>query len=125
MKKPALLTLIMLLFGLVYWGCEDCPTCPDESQNHAPVINEILTSPSTFNDGDYILTAVATDKDGDTITYHWSCSGGEIRTGLSAYGITTNPAIWVSPDTAGTYTITCIVSDGKDTDSKSISITVT
>lgn len=122
MKKAALLTLIILLFGLVYWGCEDCQTCPE---NHAPVINEILANPSTVSAGGLsYLTAVATDKDGDTITYHWSFSGGYYP-GISGYGVTTNPTLWRSPDTAGTYTITCIVSDGKDTDSKSISITVT
>ncbi|GAI03134.1 unnamed protein product, partial [marine sediment metagenome] len=54
-----------------------------------------------------------------------SCSGGNIDTGGSWYGTTTNPARWRSPDTAGTYTITCIVSDGKDTNSKSILITAT
>jgi len=122
MKKAALLTLIMLLFGLVYWGCEDCPTCPE---NYAPVINEILINPPSVSAGDLVtLTAVVTDKDGDTITYNWSCSGGSIYI-ASLYGTTTNPARWRSPDTAGTYTITCIVSDGKDTSNKSISITVT
>jgi len=122
MKKATLLTLIMLLFGVVYWGCEDCPTC---LENNAPEIESILINPPIVNTAEIVtLTAVVTDKDNDPIAYHWSCSDGDIYTS-SGYGTTTNPARWISPDTAGAYTVTCIVSDGKDTHTKSISITVT
>lgn len=121
--KSIIISVVLSIGFLAYWGCENCPTCPE---NYAPVINEILINPPSVSAGDLVtLTAVVTDKDGDTITYNWSCAGGNIYIGIPLYGTTTNPARWRSPDTAGTYTITCIVSDGKDTNSKSISITVT
>ncbi len=120
--KSIIISAVLSISVLAYWGCEDCPTCPE---NYAPVINEILINPPSVSAGDPVtLTAVVTDKDGDTITYNWSCSGGSIYS-TSSYGTTTNPTLWSSPDTAGTYTITCIASDGKDTSNKSISITVT
>jgi uncharacterized delta-60 repeat protein len=52
------------------------------------------------------ITCIATDPDGDILTYSWIYSSGTI----SGSG---NSVIWQSPVIPGTFTITCIVSDGK------------
>ena len=64
-----------------------------------------------------VITCSASDPDGDPLTYTWSKTGGTI-TGTSS-AIT-----WTAPATAGTYTITCTISDGELTDEQSISIDV-
>lgn len=111
----------------LFTGCDNICDC---SKNNAPVVNEILATPQsvTINQNGYIepviVTAVATDKDGDPLKYNWSCSVGKIETGLSDYSTTTNPARWNPPNTRGNYSVTCTVSDGKETNKKSINITV-
>ena len=74
------------------------------------------------------ITVIATEKDGDNLTYNWKCSSGTIWTGgasdIPNYSPTTNPARWRTPSQAGKYTITCTVSDGKDTTTKSLEINV-
>jgi hypothetical protein len=63
----------------------------------------------------------ANDQDGDTLTFNWTVNGEiEIAQGNSS------SLSWRAPDTAGTYNITCTVSDGRGgEDSESVSITVT
>ncbi len=52
------------------------------------------------------VACVATDPDGDVLSYKWSASGGSI------YG--KGPAVnWTAPDTVGTCTITVTVTDGQ------------
>ncbi len=98
-----------------------CQNPSDSSGNNKPEIKEISISPLPAKVDDWIyLTAVAVDKDGDNVTYFWSCSAGEFFPGETGK----NPTKW-KVKTAGTYIITCTVSDGKDTSSKSISIDVT
>jgi hypothetical protein len=64
------------------------------------------------------MTCVATDADGDSLIYDWSCDGGSIS-GTSAV------EVWTAPSAAGTYTVTCTVSDGTDSDAESKLIEVT
>jgi hypothetical protein len=57
-------------------GCDSICDC---SQNNAPIVSEILANPQsvTLDQNGYvqpvIVTAVATDKDGDPLKYNWSC----------------------------------------------------
>ena len=108
----------ILLFGFNL-ACNDNPT--DGSGNNQPEISEILVSPIPVKVDDWTyFTAVATDKDGDKLTYFWSSSEGEFFPGDTA----SNPTPWKVLN-AGNHTVTCTVSDGKDTASKSISVNVT
>ena len=99
--------------------------CLFDSKNHAPEISDILLAPSSITAStDVLVTAVATDKDGDKINYYWSFSAGRIHeTTPPRYDPTTNPTMW-QPRSSGNAAITCIVSDGKDKSSKSITVTV-
>jgi len=90
-----------------------------EPINHPPVISSLSADPSSINiNQSSTITCIATDQDGDILTYNWSKTGGTI-TG-SGFTIT-----WTAPATAGTYTITCTVSDSNGgQDSESVSIIV-
>ncbi|MFC1904212.1 Ig-like domain-containing protein [Chloroflexota bacterium] len=50
------------------------------------------------------VECAASDPDGDSLTYHWSATGGTIYGGGSS-------VTWVAPDVTGTYTITVTVKD--------------
>ena len=87
-------------------GCEGCTTEP----NHKPTITEISVSPQTVGIGQTaILTATATDSDGDELTYTWNATGGNFPQGTIGQSVQ-----WTAPNIAGNYTITVIVSDGED-----------
>jgi hypothetical protein len=90
------------------WGC-----------NNNPVINDItLSSATILINKTYDVTASATDPDGDSLTYEWTVSGGAINNDAA------NPMKWTTPNTAGDYTITVKVTDGKGgeaTKSKTVS----
>lgn len=99
--------------------------CDIFNSNEAPVIESInLNTQDIVADQTVIVNAVATDPDGDDITYSWTCSAGRILTGVSGYDINTNPTMWHSPSTPGECSITCTVNDGKITTSKSKSVSV-
>ena len=109
-----------LFLLIIFLSCNN-NNSPTEPQNNAPVINNILQNTPNITVNTWVtLTAIATDADGDSLSYFWSCSAGIIKD----YKTDTNPTEWRSPDVAGEYTVNCTVSDGKETDSKSITITV-
>ena len=92
----------------------------ESTDNHPPVISSLNPNPSSVDiNQTTTITCSASDQDGNALTYSWTKNGGTI-TG-SGSTIT-----WIAPSTAGTYTITCTVSDGKGgEDSESINIVVT
>jgi hypothetical protein len=64
------------------------------------------------------IVCEANDTDGDTLTYQWLADGGTIKGEGSS-------VTWVAPDTAGNYTVTVAVTDGKGgeaTDSTTIAV---
>jgi len=88
-------------------------------ENHPPVISSLSTEQvQVMPEASVRVTATATDADGDSITYNWSCDEG-IITGAG-------PTItWAAPDRNGTYQVSLEVSDGHGgIDEDSISIRV-
>lgn len=91
----------------------------EATKNNPPEITSLAASHSTvFLNERSTLTCTARDPDGDTLTYSWSATGGTISG--SGQGAT-----WTAPNSIGTYTITCTVSDGRGgTAQRSVSINV-
>ena len=87
--------------------------------NTAPIISSLTPSAESVERGESCtVSCTATDPDDDILTYDWSATGGTVSG-------TGNSVTWDAPDTAGTYTVSVTVSDGKDgTDSDSCTIEV-
>ncbi len=88
-----------------------------ELGNNPPVISSLDASqnPVEVNQTVTIICS-ASDQDTETFTFRWSVNGEIIEEESSSLS-------WRAPDTAGTYTITCTVSDGRGgEDSESVSI---
>jgi len=117
--QPAKLLKLGILASLlvaltIFPGCGG--TAPPV--NHSPTIIILTADSSSINVNQSItITCIATDQDGDNLTYIWTKNGGTISGSGSAI-------TWIAPATAGTYTITCTVSDGELTDGQNISIDV-
>jgi len=76
------------------------------SENHPPEITAIVAEPGLHvAPGEIVdLTCVATDPDEDRLVYSWSREAGSI--------LNTGPSVlWVSPQGAGIYAVTCTVQD--------------
>ena len=123
--KKIILTIILTIIILILSGCVNgstTPNIPDQGDdiNHKPIIFDLPASPRTaFINQNITITCTTSDQDGDTLAYSWSSSPGGTINGIGS-NIT-----WKAPATKGTYTITCLVSDGKGgEDSKSVGITV-
>ncbi len=94
-------------------------SCNIQVVNTPPVIASLTPSATSMAPGESCtVNCVASDADGDTLTYEWSTSDGLISgTGSSV--------TWTAPATEGTYTVTVDVLDGKGgTASESCNITV-
>jgi len=114
--KSGILALLLAAITVLV-GCGGGGTVPPI--NHPPTIvslTAIPQSPIEINQST-VITCYATDQDNDELTYTWTMSGGTIVG--SGSSIT-----WTAPNIAGTYTITCTVSDGELSDTDSFNITV-
>jgi hypothetical protein len=86
--------------------------------NHAPIITNIFVNRTIVPANESAtITVVASDVDGDNLTYFYSATNGTI------YGNDTI-AIWTAPPINGTYMITVRVDDGKLNATETINITV-
>ncbi|MBN2186024.1 MAG: PKD domain-containing protein [Dehalococcoidia bacterium] len=75
--------------------------------NQNPQILSLTAEPNTvLCNGKSTITCVATDPDGDTLSYGWSANYGSI-TGVG------DAVIWIAPDRVGEFTITATVDDGE------------
>jgi hypothetical protein len=73
---------------------------------HAPVISSVTADLTTVGVGSSsTVTCVATDADGDALTYVWAANGGTISGTGSAVS-------WTAPSAAGEYTVSVTVDDG-------------
>lgn len=105
-----------LLIVFVFWGCQEHSGLDNES----PSISMITFNPSMPVINSYVsLNAIATDADGDSLTYNWISLDGSF-----SGSVVSNPISWKS-DIPGEFEITCIVSDGIETNTESIIVTVT
>jgi Bacterial Ig domain len=82
--------------------------------NHPPVVTGMTIDgapPTNENPARQWVTktihCIASDPDGDQLSYMWRASGGKITGEGSTVG-------WTSPGINGEYTVTVIVSDGRD-----------
>jgi len=87
--------------------------------NHSPTIGGITASSRNIIRGDStIIKCIASDPDGDLLSFQWSSVEGIIVGNDSTI-------TWVSPDSVGYYYINCTISDGRGgTDLDSIGIAV-
>lgn len=81
--------------------------CQKPEDNTAPVISELVIYPSLPKAGQMVsLTGIASDEQGDRISYSWVASGGTFVDSLGS-----NPIIWQAPSEPDTITIYLHASD--------------
>ncbi|MCF7802510.1 MAG: T9SS type A sorting domain-containing protein [Candidatus Marinimicrobia bacterium] len=79
-----------------------------EAINHPPVIEDLTVSHLGIALGDTVsLACQASDPDNDSLTYTWSCAGGEFLNDTDSL------ATWIAPNTPGYYRIFSQVSDSR------------
>ena len=85
-------------------GCGD--STKPAVENRPPVIRDVVITPSSVVLGDVSrVVALASDPDGDEVTYVWTMQGGSLTD--TTLGTTT----WTAPDTAGSFWLWVSVSD--------------
>jgi hypothetical protein len=88
------------------------PSVPQAAQqNSAPVIEKLTYAKDVFSNNENELICVASDTDGDNLTYKWTCEAGSIKGGGS-------DVLWMPPGKLGTYPVTLVVADGKGGEAK-------
>jgi len=80
-------------------------------QNHAPVIEKINYDKTTYHNRQVAIDCIASDADGDNLTYSWDASSGSI----SGQG---KSVVWMPPGLKQNYPISLTVSDGKGGEAK-------
>ena len=98
-RFASILILISIMFIV---GCASAIRSP--APNSPPVINEILGSSKFAPSSEGGVECVATDPDGDSLSYQWSTDNGTIKG--EGHKIT-----WIAPGTPGIYHVTGKVSD--------------
>jgi len=88
---------------------------------HPPIIRSLKAEPEAVSpSGLCHIECIASDYDGDELSYEWSASKGDINGNGAAIN-------WSAPDSEGIYNITVKVSDGNDgeaTNSTTINVRV-
>ena len=112
--RIGILIVVFSLLGL--YSCEDA----SEPSNHPPEIISMTATPATILAGNYtIVSVVATDADRDALSYTYYAEKGSLSDQVES-----SIKWWISRDSSGTYLVNCIISDGVDTASDSVSILV-
>ncbi|RPJ64148.1 MAG: hypothetical protein EHM12_00520 [Dehalococcoidia bacterium] len=109
MTVKSVLALAAVLFSMQL-AC--APSVPQVMQpNHVPVIEKINYAKDVFANNENEIVCLASDADGDNLTYKWTCESGSIR------GDGTD-VLWMPPGKLGTYPVIIVVSDGKGGEAK-------
>jgi hypothetical protein len=119
MKNLAIyLLIIMGLIISTLLSCSEESTTADK-QNHPPQIVSLVSNPDTVGvSGTCALSCNASDPDGDNLDYTWEASAGVLNG-------TGTDVTWTAPNSLGTYSVSCKVSDGQGgQDIESINIVV-
>lgn len=104
MKK---LILISFILGMLFFSCSEDPANSDNTNNGIPKINSIIPNPQNITTTEVVsLTCLAEDPDGDALNFVWSYNFGSV----SGSGSNVD---WQAPDSAGSYSIVCTVTDTK------------
>jgi hypothetical protein len=100
------LIVVMLIVGITGVAVGVVFAMTGGEENQAPAITSLTADPDSLVSGEHsAVTCIASDPDGDTLTYSWSLSGGSKSGG--------GPSItWFAPSEGGTFTITIVVDDG-------------
>ena len=122
MKNRIIVLFAVMLagFGLTFCGGGSGDGDGDRTDptNEMPEISSLAADPATVEVGQTaVLTCTASDADGDVLSYTWLETAGAISGSGSS-------VTWTAPISVGAYTITCDVSDGKDTVSESLNVSV-
>lgn len=108
---PALIIVMLLVTSCSFVAPQpptppSPPPAPPQPENRKPVINYITSQQQVTPASSSRITCVATDADGDTLTYAWATTSGTlVGTG--------DTVTWNSPEASGTYNIAVTVTDGK------------
>ena len=80
------------------------PSC-QTTANHPPTIDSLEIVGEVDSSHGFQIECVASDKDGNELSYVWSASGGDIDVDGST-------AIWIAPEANGIYAVSVEASDG-------------
>jgi sugar lactone lactonase YvrE len=121
-KKTSLIVLGLLVFLFLLSPAK--MAYPAEGPNNRPIINSLIPEADTvLLEGSTLITATASDPDGDFLSYVWSTSGGTITGDADADPETIT---WTAPAVGGDRMVAVTVSDGNGgQSSKSVFISVT
>jgi hypothetical protein len=104
MNRKRFLTTMVITVAAVLLTASSCTT----SANRRPTIASLEAEAEwTALSGSIQVTCSASDPDGDTLSYDWITTGGDIS-GTGAV------AVWTAPQKVGMYDITVAVDDGHD-----------
>jgi len=113
MKRFGILKgVVIVITALILSAQIACiPSTPVVKQNNAPVIEKITYAKDVFSNMEAELVCLASDIDGDNLTYSWKADAGSItEDGKSA--------LWMPPGKMGTYPVTLTVTDGRGGEAK-------
>lgn len=119
MRKLTVSAVLVLAVAslVVASGCSE--DSPSSASNNAPTIVSVTVAPASVNPGgEATVTVVATDPDGDDLSYAYDPSAGDI----SGSG---EEVTWIAPMDVGDHSITVTVTDGnggEDSDSGSLTV---
>ncbi len=100
--------LVVLTVMPLMLGCQEEDN-PAEPSNHAPVIESIIADPDPALPRETVtLNCVASDPDGDPLSFLWTAPGGTFHGGNIGDSVR-----WITPDSLGTYGLVVTVSDSQ------------
>jgi hypothetical protein len=113
MNRLYIIGIIAVLIMLVVLPQQSACTGPAvvKAPNHAPVIENVLFPKDVFSNMEVQVQCVASDADGDNLTYHWIAESGSINGEGSS-------VTWFPPEKLGTYPVSVTVNDGKGVEAK-------